>query len=92
MELDELLAANAAKSAREQLTLIRMFEKLRRRGYEGGYDAVRRCAKRWSKERGQSTTAAYKPVHFIDDDDIDPTLPNIDQKPLQSGSMKPPSS
>lgn len=86
-ELDELLAANAAKSAREQLTLIRMFEKLRGRGYEGGYDAVRRCAKRWSKERGQSTTAAYKPVHFIDDDDIDPTLPNIDQKPLQSGSI-----
>ncbi|MDR6306249.1 putative transcriptional regulator [Nitrobacter vulgaris] len=28
-ELDELLAANAAKSAREQLTLIRIFEELR---------------------------------------------------------------
>ena len=27
-ELDELLAANAAKSAREQLTLIRIFEEL----------------------------------------------------------------
>lgn len=31
-ELDGLLAANAAKSAREQLTLIRIFEELRGRG------------------------------------------------------------
>src|SRR5258707_3040413 len=41
-DLDGLLAANAAKSAREQLTLIRIFEELRGRGYDGGYDAVRR--------------------------------------------------
>jgi hypothetical protein len=34
-ELDGLLAANAAKSAREQLTLIRIFEELRGRGYDG---------------------------------------------------------
>ena len=40
--LDELLAANQAKPKREQLTLIRLFEQLRGRGYEGGYDAVRR--------------------------------------------------
>src|SRR5690349_24403303 len=56
-ELDRLLAANAAKPAREQLTLIRIFEELRDRGYDGGYDAVRRYARRWSKERGQSTAA-----------------------------------
>jgi transposase len=43
-ELDELLAGNGAKPAREQLTLIRIFEELRGRGYEGGYDAVRRYA------------------------------------------------
>src|SRR5215204_3943624 len=42
---EELLVGNAAKSAREQLTLIRIFEELRRRGYEGGYDAVRRYAR-----------------------------------------------
>ena len=63
-ELDELLAANAAKSAREQLTLIRIFEELRGRGYDGGYDAVRRYARRWSKDRGQSTAAAYVPLSF----------------------------
>ena len=56
-ELDGLLAGNAVKAAREQLTLIRIFEELRGRGYDGGYDAVRRYARRWSKERGQSTAA-----------------------------------
>ena len=49
VDLDELLDGNAVKSAREQLTLIRIFEELRRRGYEGGYDAVRRYARRWSR-------------------------------------------
>src|SRR5712675_1751913 len=39
-ELDELLASNAVKAAREQLTLIRLFEELRGRGY----DAVLRQA------------------------------------------------
>jgi hypothetical protein len=59
-----LLAANAAKSAREQLTLIRMFEELRGRGYDGGYDAVRRYTRRWRQERGQSTAAAYVRLSF----------------------------
>ena len=63
-ELDGLLAGNATKSAREQLTLIRIFEELRERGYDGGYDAVRRYARRWSKERGESTAAAYVPLSF----------------------------
>ncbi len=62
--LDELLETNAAKPAREQLTLIRLFEELRGHGYGGSYDAVRRYAKRWSKERGQSTAAAYVPLSF----------------------------
>jgi transposase len=61
---DELLASNAAKAAREQLTLIRIFEELRGRGYEGGYDAVRRYARRWSKAHGQSTAIAYVPYQF----------------------------
>src|ERR1700680_2666589 len=62
VELDDLLADNATKPAREQLTLIRFFEELRGRGYEGGYDAVRRYARRWAKERGQSTRAGYRPL------------------------------
>ena len=58
-DLDELLDGNAAKSAREQLTLIRIFEEFRRRGYDGGYDALRRYAKRWAKQHGTATAAAY---------------------------------
>src|SRR5712671_2024816 len=50
-DLDELLARNETKAAREQLTLIRIFEELRGRGYEGGYDAVRRYARRWQGTR-----------------------------------------
>jgi transposase len=63
-ELDALLSRNAAKSAREQLTLIRIFEELRSRGYDGGYDALRRYAQRWSKERGQAAATAYVPLSF----------------------------
>src|SRR6188508_216366 len=57
--LDQLLSENEAKPSRERLTLIRLFEELRGRRYEGGYDAVRRYARRWAKERGQATAAAF---------------------------------
>ena len=63
-DLDDLLSSNASKPAREQLTLIRLFEELRARGYEGGYDAVRRYARQWSKERGESIAAAFVPLTF----------------------------
>src|SRR5215470_11216620 len=62
--LDELLEGNAAKPAREQLTLIRIFEDLRVRGYDGGYDALRRYAKRWAKQHGTATATAYVPLSF----------------------------
>ena len=62
--LDQLLLANEGKASRERLTLIRLFEELRSRGYDGGYDAVRRYTRRWSKGRGQSTAAAYVPLSF----------------------------
>src|ERR1700694_1733237 len=63
-KLDQLLLANEGKAARERLTLIRLFEELGGLGYDGGYDAVRRYAREWSKERGQSTAAAYVPLSF----------------------------
>ncbi len=53
--LDSLLLENDGKPARERLTLIRVFEELRGLGYEGGYDAVRRYARAWSKERASET-------------------------------------
>src|SRR5437764_13073839 len=63
-KLDQLLLANEGKASRERLTLIRLFEELRGCGYAGGYDAVRRYARRWSEERGATTAAAYIPLTF----------------------------
>ena len=33
-------------------------------GYGGDHDDVRRYARRWSKERGATTAAAYVPLSF----------------------------
>jgi transposase len=63
-DLDRLLTANAGTSARERLTLIRLFEELRALGYEGGYDAVRRYARTWSREHASQTAAAFVPLSF----------------------------
>jgi transposase len=62
--LDGLLLTNAGKSARERLTLMRLFEALRGLGYEGGYDAVRRYARTWRRERSAMTADAYVPLSF----------------------------
>src|SRR5690606_12529422 len=58
------LNGNLGKSAREQLTLIRIYEELRALGYEGGYDAVRRYAGSWAKTRGSAAAEAYVPLLF----------------------------
>ena len=63
-DLDALLVANEGKAARERLTLIRLFETLRELGYEGGYDAVRRYARSWSRRRGAALAQAYVPLSF----------------------------
>jgi len=63
-ELDRLLTENAARSTRERLTLMRIFEELRGLGYAGGYDAVRRYARAWSRERAASVAAAHVPLVF----------------------------
>ena len=62
--LDRLLMANEGKVSRERLTLIRLFEELREAGFKGSYDAVRRSAKSWSRERGAVTAEAYVPLSF----------------------------
>jgi transposase len=62
--LDRLLAANAKAPARERLTLIRIFEELRALGYGGGYDAVRRYSRRWSKAHSSAMASAFVPLSF----------------------------
>ena len=49
---------------RERLTLIRVFEELRGRGYEGGYDAVRRYAWGWRRDRAATSVGAFVPLSF----------------------------
>jgi hypothetical protein len=39
-------------------------EELRALGYDGSYDAVRRYAKAWQKDRGAVTAEAYVPLTF----------------------------
>ncbi|MBP2316835.1 transposase [Azospirillum soli] len=63
-ELEEMLAGNASKPARERLTLIHIFETLRERGYTGGYDAVRRYARRWRTGQAKQTINAHVPLTF----------------------------
>jgi len=63
-DLDRLLAANAEASARERLTLIRIFEELHALGYGGGYDAVRRYAGAWAKANASAPADAYVPLTF----------------------------
>lgn len=63
-ELDRLLATNAARASRERLTLIHIFEELRGLGYSGGYDAVRRYAASWRRERSAATAATFVPLSF----------------------------
>jgi transposase len=63
-KLEELLSANVEKTARERLTLVRVFEELRGQGYEGGYDAVRRYTKAWKRRQGATSAAAYVPLSF----------------------------
>jgi transposase len=62
--LDALLLANEAKTPRERLTLIRVFEAMQGAGYDGSYDAVRRYARVWHKARGAAMAAAYVPLSF----------------------------
>ncbi len=62
--LDGMLASNEAKPGRERLTLIRVFEALRGLGYEGGYDAVRRYARVWQRDRAATSVGAFVPLSF----------------------------
>ena len=63
-ELDRLLTKNATSTARERLTLIRLFEELRALSYQGGYDAVRRYGRVWSRQPAGQTAEAYVPLTF----------------------------
>ena len=62
--LEQMLAENERKPRRERLTLIRLYEVLRGLGFEGGYDAVCRHARRWQREEAGRTATAFVPLSF----------------------------
>jgi len=62
--LEDLLEANERRPRRERLRLTRIFDELRREGYEGGYDSVRRYAKRWRARRSTGLAHAFVPLSF----------------------------
>jgi len=59
-----ITSESAAAPARERLTLMRLYEALRERGYGGGYDAIRRYARGWAKGRSSLGADAYVPLTF----------------------------
>ena len=63
-ELEALLEENERRPRRERLTLVRIFEALRGRGYAGGYDSVRRYARRWQRGRARGVGQAFVPLTF----------------------------
>ena len=63
-DLDAMLAENESKLRKERLTLVRVYEALRNRGYDGSYDAVRRYASKWRKARDGASTDAFVPLSF----------------------------
>ncbi len=68
--LEELLERNGRQPARDRLDKRQLFEALRRAGYAGGYDAVRRYARRWADIRATKCRLALNcenagvPVEF----------------------------
>jgi transposase len=63
-ELDALLSENGRRARRERLTLMRICEQLRANGYTGGYDSVRRYARRWRMQQATLAAPAFVPLQF----------------------------
>jgi transposase len=63
-ELERLLSENESQPARERQDLIGIFEALRRVGYTGGYDAVRRYARVRQRREGRHAAEAFIPLSF----------------------------
>ena len=62
--LEAMLEANEKRSKRDRFRLTRIFDDLRREGFEGGYDSVRRHAKRWRQTRTTGVAQAFVPLSF----------------------------
>jgi len=62
--LEEMLEVNEKRCRKERFRLTRIFDDLARLGFEGGYDSVRRFAKRWRIDRRSGIGEAFIPLSF----------------------------
>jgi len=65
--LDALLLENEARARRDRLRMTRIHDLLKREGFEGSYDAVRRYATRWADARRKDPggdVPAFIPLMF----------------------------
>jgi len=62
--LEALLEANEKRPKRDRHRLTRIFDDLRREGFEGGYDSVRRFAQNWRRARKGGVAQAFVPLLF----------------------------
>ena len=63
--LDGYLETNEKKPRRDRLSLMRIYEELAALGYAGGYDAIRRYAGVWRRERrAMPASQAFVPLSF----------------------------
>ena len=60
----EQLEHDAGQPKKYRRTAKVLYEQLQGRGYEGGYDAVRRFVRRWLEEAGHKAPAAFVPLGF----------------------------
>ena len=62
--LDSLLKENQKRPRKRRLKARGLYELLTGEGYAGGYDSVRRYAKKWLAEHQESGSGAYIPLAF----------------------------
>ena len=62
--LAELLSEDSSKPVSHRRSAQLLFEQLQREGYEGGYDAVRRCVGAKKRASGAASVNAYVPLEY----------------------------
>ena len=62
--LEDEIEEDSGLPRKQRRTIKALYEQLQARGYEGGYDAVRRHVQRWRKERRHQLSQAFVPLLF----------------------------
>lgn len=60
--LDQTLEDNEALPKKQRRRMTRIWKELANDGYDGGYDSIRRYAKKWRIEHGKQKAQAFIPL------------------------------